>query len=263
MKRRKFIQSTVLVSAVASAFPFSNATSQEIPFSASVSDKELYELRTYELRFGGNQKLLIDYLYKVFQPALKRIGVNHFMLFNELGNSNPTILRALISYPNASIYLKAQNLYSDSKYVEAAKEYHNLPPEQAIYNRFSSSLLLAFDGMPKIIDSVKDASLYELRTYEGFSEDAVRRKIKMFNEEEIQLFLKTNLHPVFFGEMIAGPFRPSLTYMLNFKDMEEHDSSWKDFINHPEWKAMSSKVEYANTVSNIRKVFLKPIQSEV
>ena len=223
----------------------------------------MYELRTYELRFGGNQKLLIDYLFKVFQPALKRIGVNHFMIFEELGNSNPTKLRVLISFPNISVYLRAQDLFSDSNYAIEAEEYHNLSPEQAIYNRFSSSLLLAFDGMPKIIDSVEGASLYELRTYEGFSEDAVKRKIKMFNKEEIQLFLKTNLHPVFFGEMLAGPYRPCLTYMLNFKDMEEHDSSWKNFINHPEWKVMSTKEEYANTVSNIRKVFLKPIQSEI
>ena len=263
MKRRKFIQSTVIASAVATALPFSKTISQEMPFKGLESEKELYELRTYELRFGGNQKLLIDYLYKVFQPALKRIGVNHFMIFEELGNSNPTKLRVLISFPNISVYLRAQDLFSDSNYAIEAEEYHNLSPEQAIYNRFSSSLLLAFDGMPKIIDSVEGASLYELRTYEGFSEDAVKRKIKMFNKEEIQLFLKTNLHPVFFGEMLAGPYRPCLTYMLNFKDMEEHDSSWKNFINHPEWKVMSTKEEYANTVSNIRKVFLKPIQSEI
>ncbi len=263
MKRRKFIRSTVFASAVASVLPLSHATSQELPFIDPVSEKELYELRTYELRFGGNQKLLIDYLTKVFQPALKRMGVNHFMLFEELGNSNPTKIRALISYPNISVYLRAQNLYSDPNYTTEAEEYHNLSEDEAIYNRFSSSLLLAFDGMPKIIDPVEGASLYELRIYEGFSEDAVKRKINMFNKEELQLFLKTNLHPVFFGEMIAGPYRPCLTYMLNFKDMEEHDSSWKDFINHPEWKAMSTKEEYANTVSNIRKVFLKPIRSEL
>ncbi|MCK5401517.1 MAG: NIPSNAP family protein [Flavobacteriaceae bacterium] len=258
MKRRSFIKSTVAAASVASVLPLSHATAQELPID-QISEKELYELRTYELRFGSQQKLLLDYLTKVFQPVLKRIGVNHFMLFKELGDSNPTKLTALISYPNASVYLKAQNLYTDSDYVTQAKEYHNLPQSQALYNRFSSSLLLAFDGMPKIMDAVEGASLFELRTYEGFSEDAVRRKIKMFNTEEIQLFLKTNLHPVFFGEMIAGPYRPCLTYMLNFKDMAEHDASWKSFATHPEWKAMSTKAEYANTVSNIQKVFLKPI----
>ncbi len=245
---------------MATVLPISGAASQKKPSLGLLSERELYELRTYEIKFGGNKKLLINYLYKVFEPGLRRIGVNHFMIFEELGNSNPTKLRVLISYPNASIYLSAQNLDSDLKYVEEAKKYNSLTSDQAIYNRFSSSLLLAFDGVPKLIDPMKGASLFELRTYEGFSEDAVKRKINMFNKEEIQLFLKTNLHPVFFGEMIAGPYRPSLTYMLNFKDMAEHDSSWKKFVTHPEWKEMRSKEEYANTVSNIRKIFLKPLQ---
>ena len=259
MKRRKFIQSTVLASAVASALPLSNAIGQEISNIDLGSEKELYELRTYELKFGGNQKLLIDYLQKVHQPALERLGVNHFMLFKELGDSSPAKLRVLISYPDSTIYLRAQNLHSDLKYAKEAKKYDVLTPDHVIYNRFNSSLFLAFDGMPKMFDPVKGASLFELRTYEGFSEDAVRRKIKMFNTEEIQLFLKTNLHPVFFGEMIAGPYRPCLTYMLNFKDMAEHDSSWNDFVKHPEWEAMRGKEEYANTVSNIRKIFLEPL----
>lgn len=255
MKRRKFIQSTV----VASALPLSHAASPQITGIDQESEKELYELRVYELKFGGNRNLLIDYLNKVFHPALKRIGINHFMLFSELGNSDPAKLWVLISYPNTAVYLHAQNLHSDPDYIAGAKQYNDLPHDKAIYNRFSSSLLLAFDGMPKMMDPVKGASLYELRTYEGFSEDAVSRKIKMFNKEEIQLFLKTNLHPLFFGEMIVGPYRPCLTYMLNFKDMAAHDASWKDFITHPEWKAMSAKAEYANSVSNIRKVFLKPM----
>jgi hypothetical protein len=258
MKRRKFLQSTAAVTAISTIFPFSKATGMKMPFMPVV-EKELYELRTYEMRFGANQKLLIDYLKNVLEPALKRAGVNHFMVFKELGNSNPSILRVLISYPNSVIYLNAQNLYSDTAYVNESKEYHNLPQDQTLYNRFSSSLMLAFDGLPKMMDPVKGASLFELRTYEGYSEDAVKRKIKMFNKEELQLFLKTNLHPVFFGEMIIGPYRPCLTYMINFKDMAEHDASWQDFIKHPEWKAMSQKEEYANTVSNIRKIFLKPL----
>jgi hypothetical protein len=222
-------------------------------------EKELYEIRTYEIKFGGDQQILIDYLKNVLQPTLKRIGANHFMLFNELANSNPTKLWAIISYPNSQIYIDSQNLDADPQYTKAASGYNALSQDDRVYNRFTSSLLLAFDGMPNMLDPINGASLFELRTYEGYSEDAVRRKINMFNKEEIDLFLKTNLHPVFFGKMIIGPYRPCLTYMLNFKDMEEHDASWKTFVDHPEWKVMSAKKEYANSVSNIRKVFLKPL----
>jgi hypothetical protein len=230
------------------------------PFSrANYAEKEWYEIRSYEAKFGGNQPFLKDYLNKILGPALLRAGASTYRLFGELGNSDPTKLWFIISYPDGEAFLKAQNLNNDEAYQGAAGEYNALPQDQTLYNRFSSSLLLAFDGMPKMMDPVADASLFELRTYEGYSEDAVRRKIKMFNEGEIDIFLQTGLHPVFFGEMIIGPYRPCLTYMINFKDMEEHDANWKRFSDDPEWKRMSAMDEYANTVSNIRKIFLKPI----
>ena len=253
MKRRKFLQSSV----VASALPLSIAASQTLSQPTETA-KEWYELRTYEMKFRGNQNLLTDYLKNVLQPAFKRKGVNHFMLFKELGNSDPANIWVLISYPDTNVYLRSLDLSNDAEYVAAATSYHALPLDNAVYNRFTSMLLLAFDGLPKMMEPVDGASIFELRTYEGYSEDAVRRKISMFNNEEITLFLKVKLNPVFFGDMVAGPFRPALTYMLNFKDMAERDANWNDFLASPEWKAMVSMPEYANTVSNIRKVFLKP-----
>jgi hypothetical protein len=47
--------------------------------------------------------------------------------------------------------------------------------------------------------------------------------------------------------------------MLHFKNMEERDANWKAFIDHPDWKKMSSMEEYANTVSNIIRRFLVPL----
>ena len=255
MKRRKFLHSTL----AASALPLGYTVANQTTIKEEGVEKELYELRTYEIKFRGNSKLLLNYLKDALQPTLQRLGCGHFMLFEELGNADPKKIWALISYPNAAIYLKAQNLQADPGFVKAAAEYTALTPDQPIFNRFSSSLLLAFDGLPQMLNPIDGASLFELRTYEGYSEDAVYRKVKMFNEGEIPLFLKVGLHPVFFGEMIAGPYRPSLTYMLNFKDMAEHDVNWGKFINHPDWDEMKGKPEYANTVSNIRKVFLKAI----
>ena len=255
MERRKFVKSTLAASAV----PMSVASISAGSDRAWADDRELYEIRTYDMKFGGNGKLLISYLKDALKPALMRVGVNHLMLFEELGNSDPKQLRVLISYPNAVTYLNAQNLGGDVSFNSAAAEYTGVGPDKPLFNRFSSSLLLAFEGLPQMMSPVDGATLFELRTYEGYSEDAVRRKIKMFNKEEIPLFLNVGLHPVFFGEMISGPYRPCLTYMLHFKDMEEHDANWQKFITSPVWDAMKVKEEYANTVSNIRKTFLKPM----
>jgi len=253
MQRRKFIQSSL----AASALPLvSIKTTEE---NSPIQEKELYEIRTYEMRFGSNSKLLTNFLTNTLQAALKKVGVNHFHLFSELGKTTPSKIWVLISYPDATTYIEAQNLQSDNEFVKAAAEYNAVAPEKYLYNRFESMLLLAFGGMPQMKTPIENVGLFELRIYEGYSEDAVRRKIKMFDVEEIELFLEVGLHPVFFGDMIAGPHRPALTYLLNFKDMEERDANWKKFIEHPDWNRMKAKEEYADTVSNIRRVFLEPM----
>jgi len=253
MERRKFVYTTLAASSLplmAKAGLAGNPVSLE---------KELFEIRTYDLKFGANRQFLEDYLRKVLGPALMKKGVTHFMLLGELGMTDPPKLRVIINYPSPAAFIEAQNLQDDPVYMEAAADYNQLSPEEALYTRFTSSLLLAFDGMPKMKEPVKDASLFELRTYEGYSEDAVRRKIRMFNNGEMDIFQQTGFHPVFYGEMIVGPYRPCLTYMLSFKDMAERDALWKGFGASPAWKEISTREEYANTVSNIHRIFLQPL----
>lgn len=257
MKRRKFINATSTLAAATIPLGCA-ATSKVIAHTQEEeTEKELYEIRTYEIAWRGNTKLLMEYLKETLKPALMAVGCTGFMLFEEVGNTTPKKIRAFISYPNAATYVKAQSLQSDATFLTASKAYATF--EKPIYERYSSSLLLAFDGMPKMTAPVTDASVFEMRIYEGYNEDAVRRKIMMFNDEEIPLFFKVGLNPVFFGEMISGPHRPCLVYMLNFKDMDAHGMAWKKFIASPEWNEMKDKPKYANTLSNIRNYFLKPV----
>ncbi len=253
MQRRKFITTA----AAASALPLSCAASSQILATDNPpKEKELYEFRTYELKFGGNQKLLLSYLKEALKPAMLRAGVNHFMLLEEVAKGGPKKIYVLISYPTAAIYLQAQNLNGDAAFVAAAATYNAI--ETAIYNRYESWLLHAFDGFPQLETAPEDA-IFELRTYESFSEDALRRKIKMFDDEEVPIFRDAGLMPVFFGEMLAGPYRPALAYMVYTKDMEASGQGWQNFLKHPDWNRIKVLPEYANTVSNIRNVFLKVV----
>ncbi len=233
--------------------------SATVPQKGPQTAKEIFEIRTYDIKFRANRQLLQDYLKNVLGPSLLEQGANHFMVLEEIGLTDPPQWWVVIGYPSGEAYFRAQNTYSAPAYLKAAEAYDALGPEAALFTRYASSLLLAFDGMPGLKKPEEGASLFELRTYEGYSEDAVRRKIKMFNQGEIDIFLQTGLYPVFFGEMIAGPHRPCLTYMLGFKDMAQRDAHWKAFIDHPAWKKLSAMEAYADTVSNIRRVFLKPL----
>ena len=82
----------------------------------------------------------------------------------------------------------------------------------------------------------------------------------MFNTGEIDIFRKTGLNPVFFGESLVGTLIPNLTYMLAFDDMNQSNANWKNFMSDPDWKNISSKPEYADRkiITNIHNTYLRP-----
>jgi hypothetical protein len=222
--------------------------------------KEYYELRTYSIPFNGSEQALHDYLEDTLIPALNRYGVENIGVFEALGDPTPKQIVLLIPYKDISAYGDViAALAADTNYLEKRKAYDAVPHNKRVYTRFSSSFYIAFDGLPQIVKPKEGSQLFELRTYEGYSEDAVRRKVKMFNEEEFSIFDATGLHSVFFGEQVSGPMMPALTYMLSFSSMEERDANWKKFIVHPEWKRVSGLEEYAHSVSDIKRTFLKPL----
>jgi hypothetical protein len=252
MKRRTFIQKTVATAGLATASVNS--------FSASPApaQKEIYELRVYELRWGRGA--LDNYLSKALIPALNRTGVKNVGVFTEIGKSEPAKVYVLIPYKSFEEYGKTiLGLRQDGAFTSASAEYNQIPEDQAVYSRYESSLLLAFDGLPKMIVPANEKRIFELRVYEGYSEDAVRRKVKMFNESEFEIFNRVKLNSVFFGEMIAGKNLPCLAYLVTFKNMDERDANWKAFGEDPEWQRISKLPEYEHTVSRICKTFLEPV----
>jgi len=251
MKRRKFIATSSLLGLGSMPSALSKQTAQK-------KDKEVYELKSYELKSGGMGRLE-SYLQNALIPALNRLGVSKVGVFKELGKDEPAKLHLLLAHPSQNKYFQVyEQLKTDSDYLKASDSYHQTPVDKVIYDRVSSSLMSAFDGMPALATPAKEPRIMELRTYEGFSEDAVRRKIKMFNESEIAIFNKTGLHIVFFGEVLIGSRTPCLTYVLTFKNMEERNANWAKFSADPDWKQISQAAEYANTVSRIERIFLEP-----
>jgi len=84
--------------------------------------------------------------------------------------------------------------------------------------------------------------------------------VEMFDVGETDIFRRTGLQPVFFGEGLAGTNLPSLTYMLVFDDMATRDKNWGTFVSHPDWKKLSTTPGYTNAeiLTNITSVFLRP-----
>ena len=221
-------------------------------------EKEFYEFRVYQLTGGGSKGTLKSYLTEALIPLFNKHGIK-LGAFEELDKEDPPKVYTLFVYPSSQVYFQLQKeLTTNNDYLSAAKSYFELPAAKPVFERYETFLMEAFDGLPKLKFPEKNRGLFELRTYESYNEGAARRKIAMFNDEELPLFEKVKLHPVFFSKILAGKFMPALMYMLWFKDMDEREANWKVFVDSPEWKAMSTKPIYADTVSKVRRKFLTP-----
>lgn len=226
--------------------------------TATYGQTEIYELRVYELQFPRPSAVMHDYFKDALIPALNRSGVEQIGVFEDIGESMPQKIYMLISYPNMqAIQEVADKLAQDKQFASDAKAYHNTTPDIFPVRQVESSFIRSTEGFPNLANISETNELFELRIYESYNEDALRRKVKMFTDSEFQIFEDIGLPIVFFGPNISGSQMPCLTYLLAFKDMEARDEAWSKFGPHPEWQRILKLEEYANTVSNIYRVFLK------
>jgi hypothetical protein len=262
--RRNFIKTAVSASAalgvLGSSDTFAAARSFEFPTEA----QEYYELRSYRLKPDAPRALIDLYLEKAFIPALNARGIKNVGVFTEPDAKDGPALWVLISHANVqSVVAVTSTLNLDSSVQSAGADYfRNVGPSNPAFDRIDSWLLLAFAGLPRMtppaIATERKARIYELRTYESFSELTALKKVDMFNAGEIGVMQDVNLGPVFFGQALIGRDLPHLTYMLSSPDRETLKRSWSAFGKHPKWIAMKEDPQYADTVSKITSRMLEP-----
>lgn len=229
-------------------------------FVTVTAQEQIYELRTYELEFFRPADVLHNYFKQALFPALNRQGIGNVGAFEESGESLPKKIYLLIPYDNLQAFQASKDsLAQDMEYLQDASSYLKATEELIPYKRISTNLIRSSSGFPKLVKPINEAKLFELRIYESHNEDALRRKVKMFDDSEFKIFEDVGLPMVFFGSNIAGSQMPCLTYMLAIKDKAAHADAWSKFVSHPEWQRITKLKEYANAMNDITRVFLKPL----
>jgi hypothetical protein len=271
MKRREFLKTSVAASTLASLGLVSlTATAAEPDHSMK---REYYELRAYRLKAGAGHKLLDAYLEKALIPALNRAGIKPVGVFmqeerKDVAPSNEardnSVLFVLIPHPTLdSVASTVARLNADAQYQQAGAEYLQSPKDKPAFDRIDSWLMLAFAGMPKLelaaYSRERKPRMFELRTYESHSEVKALKKVEMFNAGEIDTMREVGLAPVFYGQALAGPNLPHLSYMTSGENDELHQKHWDAFGKHPVWNKLKNDPQYADTVSKITRRFLTPL----
>lgn len=219
---------------------------------------QVYELREYEMAFSRSADILHSYFEEALIPALNRQGAKHVGAFEEVGESLPKKIYLLIPHKDIEVFQNSERaLFDDDAYIRAASPY--LATDQAAipYTRIHSSLIHSTEEFPELIVP-ENAGIYELRIYESHHEGALKNKLRMF-EDEFSIFAESGLPMVFFGKNLSGGQMPCLTYMLANTDLEGNKTGWSNFINHPDWKKLISMEQYKGNMSNITRIFLKPM----
>ena len=259
MKRREFVAATCLAG-LAPLTNIARAQSAVGTLAAGTrSAKQYLELRLYKLDSVAKQKALIDFLGEAAIPALNRLGIGPVGVLKFMEEDTPD-LYVLLPHKSARSVASAGRLMDDAEYRKAGAAVLESPKDAPAFTRIESTLMLAFDGVPKVRTPAKGKSrVFQLRIYESHNAERARKKIEMFNTGgELEIFARTGLPVVFFGETLIGTKMPNLTYMLGFDSIEAKEKGWKTFMASPGWNDLKKDPAYKDTVSSITNIMLRP-----
>jgi hypothetical protein len=253
MERRDFLTTSLATSAL--------ALTRQSSAQSSAKPREYYQLRKYHLQSGPQTKVTDTYLSGALIPALNRLGITPVGAFNlTFGPDTPTLYLLLPSTSLETLATIDLRLAEDPAFMAAAEPFWNAPAATPAFLRVESSLLIAFEGWPRITPPEKTKRIFQLRTYESPSYAAHVRKVEMFHHGEFEIFHNAGCGSVFYGDSLIGSHLPNLTYMLTFPDAATLDTNWDKFRNDPAWKKLSASPRYAYEpiVSNITNLILTP-----
>ena len=217
------------------------------------------------MQSGPQVHLTENYLSTALIPALNRLGISPIGVFNlTLGPETPTIYVLIPSTSVETLVTAELKLAQDKQFLDAAAPFWCAPATAPAYVRVESSLMIAFEGWPKLTVPESTAKhekrVFQLRTYESPTNQDHVRKVEMFHHGEFAIFQKAGFGQVFYGDTLIGPRMPNLTYMLTFAELGEMNDKWKAFGSDPDWKKLSSSPRYDSEqiVSNISNLILTP-----
>jgi hypothetical protein len=258
LERREFLTASLAASALALTQQNSAVAEMQTPAG---KPREYYQIRKYHLQSGPQGKLMEKYVAEALIPAVNRLGISPVGAFNlTFGPDTPTLYVLLPSTNVETLVTLDLKLAQDAEFMKAAAPAWSAPATAPAFLRVESSLLIAFEGWPKLTAPKKEKRIFQLRTYESPTYGAHVRKVEMFHSGEFEIFQSSGCGQVFYGDTLVGPHMPNLTYMLTFEDMNHLETSWKAFQTAPEWKKLSSSDRYAYEpiVSNISNQILTP-----
>ena len=256
MERRNFMKAAGAMAATTALSVSPTFASKNSIFAL---DSEVYEWRVYTLNGDGAE--LDKYFKDILIPACNRKNVT-VGAFKPFVVEEKEMRHIVFIYPNTESYYRIKDgFWDDSVFTNAAQSFFEAtaPRNANLYTNYETYLSEAFSKIPKHRKPDSGRGLFEIRIYWSPNEEANKRKIKMFNVDEIDIFDKVGINSVLYGDIFAGPRMPALMYLTWYKDEATRKIAWDEFGKHPDWQRIRNLPEYANTATSNQSIFLLPL----
>lgn len=218
------------------------------------TNKPFFQLIVYHLNSEAQIKATDKFLENNYLPALHRIGIKNIGVFKPITNDTASDKRiyVLISFSSPSQWFSiSDKIISDLSLDTTAKDFLSAESKTPPFARMESILLDAFSQQPFLhLPKQKNPErIFELRSYESPTFHLAKKKIDMFNKDEVKIFNRLGFNPVFYGKVVSGNRMPNLMYMPVFKNVADRNAQWKVFGSDSKWKEISTDPENENNVS--------------
>ena len=268
MKRRDFL-TTACVTGLAAA------SLQNVQAAESSGQPNYLDFRMIATPNAQRLEAMTKHFGEVVIPTANKYGLSPVGLFvadKELNAKEAaydkkydSFLFSLIPHPTLDSTQELEGkLLKDTAYSEATSALlQGASSQNPVFTSHERKLLRCFPEFPGInVPSLAPGRILQLRMYRSFSFERSRAKAHQIATQEgaIEVFEACGIKSVFYSTTLFGSYMPSLVFMLYFESEEQKNDSWARFIEHPNWKKLAANPFYADTVTEIINIFLKPCQ---
>jgi hypothetical protein len=260
MDRRTFLVRDIPAAAVGLTAGWKSSFAA-IPTGDKPMSSSYVEFFYIHMQNGGQVARLAPWLEKRLMPLCQKHGFGAMGFFNVTVGPNMPSALIIFSYPSlADMEAQWGKLNSDPDYKAAVDE---IEKDEPAFYRTEATLLRSTAFCPPFAATPAGDpahKIYELRTYESPTHRQLEYLHDRFAGGEIDIFHKTGIHPVLYGDTVFGPNQPNMTYLIPFESEAHREKAWAAFSADPEWiKIRAASVQRGGEiVRNITNQFLSP-----
>jgi hypothetical protein len=217
-----------------------------------------YLLEQFFLANGSQPGRLHDFLSKALLPAMDRIHKGPKICMEALIAPHMPQVAIIVGMESLDqIWSTSKALFSDAEFSRAFDHWEAGEPP---YVSASASLLEATAYSPEIGppgNPPKSPHIFELRTYHSPTARQLKALHERFAGQEIRIFHRVGVHPLFYSSTVFGASRPNLTYLIPFDSLAAREAAWNAFAADEEWiRVRKESIDRSGQISSVIQISL-------